>query len=56
MNLTRKNSIQSLDHEVSKYAILFSKMFQGMLNFEKKFNKEREEHDKKVICFVCHKE
>jgi hypothetical protein len=36
--------------------MLLSKMFQGMLNFEKKFNKEREEHDKKVICFGCHKE
>jgi hypothetical protein len=31
-------------------------MFQGMLNFEMKFNKEREEYDKKVICFECHKE
>jgi hypothetical protein len=31
-------------------------MFQGMLNFEKKFNKQREEHDKKVICFGYHKE
>jgi hypothetical protein len=27
-----------------------------MLNFKKKFNKEREEHDKKVICCGCHKE
>jgi hypothetical protein len=31
-------------------------MFQGMLNFKKKFNKEKEEHDKNVICFGCHKE
>jgi hypothetical protein len=31
-------------------------MFQGMLNFEKKFNKEMKERDKKVICFGCHKE
>jgi hypothetical protein len=36
--------------------MLLSNMFQGMLNFEKKFNKERDEHDKKVICFGCHKE
>jgi Zn-finger protein len=53
---SRENFIQSLDHEVSKDAILLSKMFQGILNFEKKFNKEREEHDKKVIYFGCHKE
>jgi hypothetical protein len=36
--------------------MLLSNMFQGMLNFEKKFNKEIDEHDKKVICFGCHKE
>jgi flagellar biosynthesis chaperone FliJ len=36
---SRENFIQSLDHEVSKDAMLLSKMFQGMLNFEKKFNK-----------------
>jgi hypothetical protein len=36
--------------------MLISKMFQVMLNFENKFNKEREENDKKVICFGCHKE
>jgi hypothetical protein len=27
-----------------------------MLAFEERFNKEREEQDKKVICFDCHKE
>jgi hypothetical protein len=36
--------------------MLLSKMFQGILNFEKKFNKEKEEHEKNVICFECHKE
>jgi hypothetical protein len=36
--------------------MLLSKMFLGMFNFEKKINKKREEHDKKVICFGCHKE
>jgi hypothetical protein len=36
--------------------MLLSKMFQGILNFKKNFNKEREEHDKKVIYFGCHKE
>jgi hypothetical protein len=46
-----ENFIQSLDHEVFKDVKLLSKIFQGMLNFEKKFNKEREEHDKNVICF-----
>jgi hypothetical protein len=51
-----KNFIQSLDHEVFKDAMFLSKMFQSMLNFERKFNKEREEHDKKVIYFECHKE
>jgi gag-polypeptide of LTR copia-type len=39
---SRKNFIQSLDHEVLKDAILLSNIFQGMLNFEKKFNKKKE--------------
>jgi hypothetical protein len=36
--------------------MLFSKMFQSMLNFERKINKEREEHDKKMKYFGYHKE
>jgi flagellar biosynthesis chaperone FliJ len=52
---SHENFIQSLDHKVSKDAMLISKMFQGMLNFEKKFNKKREGHDKKVIYFGCYK-
>jgi hypothetical protein len=31
-------------------------MFQDILNFGKKFNKEREKHNKKVIYFECHKQ
>jgi hypothetical protein len=38
---SRENFIQSLDHEVSKDVILLLKMFQGMVNFEKKFNKKK---------------
>ena len=52
----RKNFIQRIDHEVSKDALLLSKMFQGMLEFEKKYNKEREEREKKVVCFMCQRE
>jgi hypothetical protein len=37
------NFIQTLDHEVSKDATLLSKMFNDMLTFEKKINKEKEE-------------
>jgi hypothetical protein len=36
--------------------MLLSKIFQDILNFEKKFNKEREKHEKNMICFGCHKE
>ena len=52
----RETLIQRLDHEVSKDALLLSKMFQGMLDFEKKYNKEREEREKKVVCFMCQRE
>ena len=52
----RENFVQRLEHEVSKGALLLSKMIQGMLDFEKKYNKEREGRDKKIVCFMCHKE
>ena len=52
----RDNFVQRLEHEVFKDAQLLSKMLQGMLEFEKKYNKEREGRDKKPVCFMCQKE
>jgi hypothetical protein len=49
------NFIQILDHEVSKDVMFISKMFHDMLTFERKFNKERKKHDKKVIYFGYNK-
>jgi gag-polypeptide of LTR copia-type len=46
---TSDSFIQKLDHESSKDAFLLSKMFQGMLSFEWKYKKEREEDNKKVV-------
>jgi hypothetical protein len=48
--------VQRLDHESSKDALLLSKTFQDMMNFKLKYNKEHEEKNQKMICFVCHRE
>ena len=48
--------IQRLDHEVSKNPLLISEALQGMLLFERRYNKRREEKKKRVICFMCQKE
>jgi hypothetical protein len=53
---TINDFVQRLDHEASKDALLLSKMFQDMLSFERKYNKEREKENHKVICFACHRE
>lgn len=54
--LSNDQFINKIDHESSKNALLLSKMFQGMLDFERKYNKEREEKNKRVMCFACHRE
>jgi hypothetical protein len=48
--------MQRLDYESSKDTLLLFKMFQGMLIFERKYNKEWGEENHKVMCFVCHQE
>ena len=54
--LSNDQFINKIDHESSKDALLLSKMFQGMLDFERKYNKDREEKSKRVMCFACHRE
>ena len=54
--LSNDQFINKIDHETSKDAFLLSKMFQGMLDFERKYNKNREEKNKRVMCFACHRE
>jgi hypothetical protein len=53
---TTDEFMQKLDHESSKDALLLSKILLGMLRFEQKYNKEREEENQKVVCFACHRE
>jgi hypothetical protein len=53
--VSNENFIQNLEHEIFKDVTLLSKMFQNMLLFEKKLNKERK-NDKRFIYFACHKE
>jgi hypothetical protein len=52
---SNENFIQHLNHETSKDVMLLSKIFHEILLFERKYNKEREERDKKAVCFACHK-
>ena len=47
--------INKIHHESSKDALLLSKMFQELLDFERKYNMEREEKSKRVRCFSCHR-
>jgi hypothetical protein len=36
--------------------MLLSNLFYGMLKFDRKFNKEHERENVKVMYFVCHRE
>ena len=51
----RDTFIQRLDHEVSKNPFLLSDVVNGMFQFERRYNKEREEKNKRSICFMCQK-
>ena len=42
--------------ELPKDVNALTTMFDGMLSFEKKYNKERALKNKKVVCFACQKE
>lgn len=56
-NRTSNDSfIQKIDQETSNDPLLLSKMFQGMLKFESKYNNERISENKKLVCFACHRE
>jgi hypothetical protein len=50
-----KSFIQKLYDEATKDALLLSKMFQIMLNFERKFNQECEEENKKCASYATRK-
>jgi hypothetical protein len=53
--LSNDQFINKIDHDTSKNTLLLSKMFQDMLDLERNYNKEREEKNKRVMCFACHR-
>jgi hypothetical protein len=55
-SISHDNFIQTLNHEVLKDVKILFKTFYSMLTFKRKFNKEWEEQNKKVIYFRCHME
>jgi hypothetical protein len=54
--LSNESFIQILDHKCLNDVMLLSNLFHGMLKFKRKFNKERERKNEKVVCFTCHRE
>ena len=53
---TKESASPSFTSEIPQDAAALTHLFQGMLNFEKKYNKERALKNKKVVCFLCQKE
>jgi hypothetical protein len=54
--LLNESFIQILDHECSNDVMPLSNLFHEMLKFKRKFNKECERENEKVVYFVCHRE
>ena len=52
----KESASPSFISELPQDVAVLTNMFQGMLSFEKRYNKERVLKNKKVVCFSCQKE